>query len=92
MNNTIEIIHDTGKLFSFLGDDPNILKLYLLEHKGENNKCFKDCEIFFHELSKLHMKTEIIPKVQIEEKDEELSNLDDKTRFALEAWKIVNAQ
>jgi len=31
--NQIEVIHDSNKLFSFLGNNPDILKSYIKEHK-----------------------------------------------------------
>ena len=52
MNNNIEIIHDAGKLLSFLGDDPNILKKYIVEHKKLIKEEYPNynIDIFFGEI------------------------------------------
>lgn len=52
MNNNIEVIHDAGKLFSFLGGDPNTLKKYITEHKRLIKKEYPDMniDIFFGEI------------------------------------------
>jgi len=52
MNNNIEIIHDAGKLLSFLGNDPNILKKYIAEHKKliEEEYPNENIDIFFGEI------------------------------------------
>jgi len=48
MNNSIEIIHDTGKLFSFLGNDPKILQKYIKEHARLVGKEYPDYSIDVH--------------------------------------------
>lgn len=79
----VKLLRDEVKLDK---DDDEALKLY-------NNKDYNN---LLNKLKKLYviyedilLRLRITPKPEIEEKDEELNNLEDKTRAALDAWKLI---
>lgn len=70
-----------------------IIEQLLKDYKNMDASDFRTkVNALWKSISADHVKFAILPKPEIEEQDEELNNLDDKTRSALEAWKLVYAQ
>ena len=59
---------------------------------SNKKKAYNELELLYDEVSTYLTTAELLPKVTVVEKDKEMSSLDDKTRAALEAWKIVYSQ
>lgn len=68
-----------------------LTKIIDLYASKQNSLAIETSKKLYYKLEKVLMELKLTPKPEIEEKDSELSSLDDKTRSALEAWKLVYA-